>query len=1524
MYYANKEVIGSHWFFGVRVGVPFDLANIAEGRSPFAGFWESFKPKSEEEHPVFATRMTENVIRTSRVSTSRSKFINVGTSTKVFSAGTTTQDTVIPFSQTIVLTLGGVPITVTHVNSAATTPGNGTFETPYKTLTLADTDAIKRNIVLLYAGSVFNGQSFHLVSGQQLFGDANGLTHLINTDQLGTIALPHAAAGTAPPILNNPGGTVLTVANNLQVSGLNITNSARGIVGNPGVSNVTISDSTFSNMTAAAIQIAPSINTTLNNLTFQNNFKDVILDAANTTITNFTSTGASNGAISLADTTGVTTLTNVSITGAGVYGLRVTNPGGTHNITNLDITGGTGHGVDIQGGGGVFVFDATSSITHTGATGFIINGGASNVSFAGTILSSATGRSVQVQNHTGGAVSFSGGVTDTGLGVNLANNTGGSITFSGPSQTLNTSANTALTLSANNGATITFSNLDITTTTGTGIAATGANSSVTLSGAHKPGPGAPAFAFTNTSGAYNYSALTSSQSNIALTFDNTQTGTYNLGSLTIVNAPGAAAFSGSAAGANITLANLTVTNAAGIGLNLSNDTGSFAITGATTIDTTGGDAIHLNGATGTYAFGTVSITSAGQNGIDLSGLKGNQNLIFGTTGINGFGSGNIAINFTGTDVNVAFGRTTIQNSGANIGTGTGIDLSGTQNGRVITFLTGSSIAGVATGVQLGATALTTANAIFTFGDGSGVDANGTNSKINATTTVAALGLNPASGNYNFQDVAFTGTAAFPAAPGVLFVTNQIATGGNGSLTNPFGVTEANAVATSNVTFVFLDGTYNFSTLGAAGGFSLGASQSATGFENGNIVHFGTLQPANVTGNFGPTGGSVKRGDPNSGTGSLSITNGAAAGVFSLGGSNTVTDLNITGNAGGINPTTLFSSSAAVNTGGITLNGLIISNLQAGQTAFSFSGVTGNVSIQGNNINTSAGTLLSITGGSASYTIAKGTLPDMAATPGTLTGTGIAVSGMSGGSVLMTNATLNTASNTAVTLNGNAAPVTLTNLAINHAPNDTAFNIDASTPSTGKITVNGTSTINNAPGATFLIGSGARDIDAGVVAITNDNTTGSGSLVSITGQTGGAINFGSLTNSGTTATNVIVTTAQSGGTVTLGNVAITGFGNAGTDTAVSLAGTSGTVSFNNLEITTSNGAGLNVGGITFAPGAAPTINATGATALSMNGTTLNGGAATFNSVTSSGSGTNGISLTNVTGTTTFTTVAISGSSADGINLNNAGTVAINGGTINGTAIDGIRSANTNLTVAGVTLGGATIIGGNAIEVTNTSGSRTLAINNVTITNATGAGITVNGMGSTTTVTSLNGNTVSKAGAGGVLFDTVTFDADPVTAGLQQVSGGNTTIGNSLATTDVKGDGLRLNNVLGSIGFGTLNIFNDTGTGLFIRTAGGKGGSFALSNTAGAVNTTNGAAMDIDPVALSSTFTTVSSTNAPAGGINLNTITGTLNLGNVSVTSATNSPASPSPARLRLKSRIPASFSSARPRRATAVGPTPPIS
>ena len=72
-------------------------------------------------------------------------------------------------------------------------------------------------------------------------------------------------------------------------------------------------------------------------------------------------------------------------------------------------------------------------------------------------------------------------------------------------------------------------------------------------------------------------------------------------------------------------------------------------------------------------------------------------------------------------------------------------------------------------------------------------------------------------------------------------------------------------------------------------------------------------------------------------------------------------------------TTLFSSQRGGQRG-ITLKGVTISNA-GGQYRLQLHQHDRDVSIQGNNINTSAGTLLSINGGSAAYTIAKGTVPD---------------------------------------------------------------------------------------------------------------------------------------------------------------------------------------------------------------------------------------------------------------------------------------------------------------------------------------------------------------------------------------------------------------------------------------------------------------------------------------------------------------------------------------------------------------------
>lgn len=185
---------------------------------------------------------------------------------------------------------------------------------------------------------------------------------------------------------------------------------------------------------------------------------------------------------------------------------------GTNSIGNLvvsevDINNGTGGGFDASHGSGTSmnaVFGSISSngganginltncagtftvnggtITNPTGTGVLISGGSVVFSSSGAITNN-TGLAVDIDNHDSGDVTFSGNITSTGTGIRVQSCNGGTKTFSGSSKSLNTAANTAVTLSSNTGATINFTNggLAISTTSGTGFNAMGGGT-VTVQG----------------------------------------------------------------------------------------------------------------------------------------------------------------------------------------------------------------------------------------------------------------------------------------------------------------------------------------------------------------------------------------------------------------------------------------------------------------------------------------------------------------------------------------------------------------------------------------------------------------------------------------------------------------------------------------------------------------------------------------------------------------------------------------------------------------------------------------------------------------------------------------------------------------------------------------------------------------------------------------------------------------------------------------------------------------------------------
>jgi hypothetical protein len=172
--------------------------------------------------------------------------------------------------------------------------------------------------------------------------------------------------------------------------------------------------------------------------------------------------GASVGTLAVSDVTVNTTGAALSLATGTLSATfdAVSSSGGTSNVSLTGLGGTVGLGA--------------GALSGSSGVAFAVTGGNATVSYAGTI-SNAANRVVSINGRTGGALTLSGSITDTGAGIVVQNNTGGTIAFTGSSKSLTTGGVNALNLSANTGAAVNFTGggLAITTTTGAGFTATG-------------------------------------------------------------------------------------------------------------------------------------------------------------------------------------------------------------------------------------------------------------------------------------------------------------------------------------------------------------------------------------------------------------------------------------------------------------------------------------------------------------------------------------------------------------------------------------------------------------------------------------------------------------------------------------------------------------------------------------------------------------------------------------------------------------------------------------------------------------------------------------------------------------------------------------------------------------------------------------------------------------------------------------------------------------------------------------------
>lgn len=276
----------------------------------------------------------------------------------------------------------GQPLQIVHVNSEAAPGGDGTRERPFNTLAGAQGGATTGSIIFAHADSVFDGEQIQLSARQQFLGEANGIDHFVMTQQFGAVLLPRATSGTLRPEITNGPGFAIALADDVVVSGIEITNtSGPALFGSNVGGNVRIDRN--------VIEAGGDIGVNLVNSTARFDFLD--------------NTVRSNG------------LGDAFAVAGGAPTIRfdgdILNLNGGRMISVLNTTGGA------------LTFDGT--LADSSGLGILIDGAQGDVTIAGAQIESSNGTGIDVRNSSGNITFHNTGIDDTnGDGVSLTSNSG--------------------------------------------------------------------------------------------------------------------------------------------------------------------------------------------------------------------------------------------------------------------------------------------------------------------------------------------------------------------------------------------------------------------------------------------------------------------------------------------------------------------------------------------------------------------------------------------------------------------------------------------------------------------------------------------------------------------------------------------------------------------------------------------------------------------------------------------------------------------------------------------------------------------------------------------------------------------------------------------------------------------------------------------------------------------------------------------------------------------------------------------
>jgi CSLREA domain-containing protein len=295
-------------------------------------------------------------------------------------------------------------------------------------------------------------------------------------------------AGSGGVTLNVSSNSVSSKGNGIDIDGsgvgagiLTITGFASNAInGNSGATGINVNTATFDQTPLGSFQTVSGGTTVigasgngvggsglvLNTIKGDLNFTDLDIFADGAVGLQVVGTGQFTGSAGTKFTVGSSVGSVTTTAGSGV---NIQNA--TIDVQGLAVssTGGT-NGVSLTGGvfGTFSSLSGSSAIASASGDDFVVGTGTADITWNGPITSS-TGHTVNVSGHSGGTVSFTGLITDTGTGISLTNNTGATISFSG-GLSLSTGLNDAFTATGGGSVTATQDNSSIintiTTTSG--------------------------------------------------------------------------------------------------------------------------------------------------------------------------------------------------------------------------------------------------------------------------------------------------------------------------------------------------------------------------------------------------------------------------------------------------------------------------------------------------------------------------------------------------------------------------------------------------------------------------------------------------------------------------------------------------------------------------------------------------------------------------------------------------------------------------------------------------------------------------------------------------------------------------------------------------------------------------------------------------------------------------------------------------------------------------------------------------